>query len=185
MNTNVLCYEQLVMDETCKNELKVSHDSSMINLTQDNEFTIVEMKENDIRKRLPTYNKVFLQAFIFKDDFNSCLQIVKSNEVSEVVVLKNQFNCDISSIVQTEFEMVHIQFGVVAHELSKNYALISSLQRFGFGEFHKCNEVVFLLGDVFNLDLRTSFFFFNHRGMTHECSRPISCSTLMWRYFIT
>ena len=34
--------------------------------------------------------------FTFKDSFNSCLPIVESNGVSEVV-LKNGFNCDISS----------------------------------------------------------------------------------------
>ena len=116
------------------------------------------MKENEIRKRLPTYDKVFLQTFIFKDDFNSCLPVVESNEVSEVV-LKNGFNCDISSIVQTNFEMVSSQFGVIAHDLSKNCALKSSLQEFDFGNFHKCNGDVFLLDDVFNINLRTSLFF--------------------------
>ena len=78
------------------------------------------MKENKIRKRCPRYDKVFLQAFIFKDDFNSCLQIVESNEISEVAILKNEFNCDISSIMQTDFKMVHIPFCVVDHELNKN-----------------------------------------------------------------
>ena len=90
METNVLCHEQLFIDETCKNELDVAH------------------------------------YFTFKDSFNSCLPIVESNGVSEVV-LKNGFNCDISSNVQTDFEMVPNQFGVVAHELSKNCALMSSL----------------------------------------------------------
>ena len=36
---------------------------------------------------------------------------------------------------------------------------MSSLQRFDFGNFHKCNDVVFLLDDIFNIDLRTSLFF--------------------------
>ena len=40
----------------------------------------------------------------FKNDY-SCLQIVESNEVSEVVVLKNGFNWDISNM-QTDFEMI-------------------------------------------------------------------------------
>ena len=111
--------KQLVMAKTYKNELKISHDLPIVNLSKDDEFNRVGVKENVIRKRCPTYDKVFLQAFIFKDDFNSCLQIVESNEVSEVVVLKNGFNRDISSIVQTDLEMVSVQFGVVAHELSK------------------------------------------------------------------
>ena len=88
----------------------------MVNLSQDDEFTLVEVKENKIRKRCPRYDKVFLQAFIFKDDLISCLQIVESNEM---IVLKNEFNYDISLIVQTDFEMVYVQFGVIAHELSK------------------------------------------------------------------
>ena len=58
--------------------------------------------------------------------------------------------------MQIDFEMVPIQFGVVAHELSKNCALISSLQGFDFGTFNNCNEVIFLLDDVFNIDLTTS-----------------------------
>ena len=147
------------MAETCKDVLKISHDLPMVSLSQDVELSLVEVNENEIRKRFPTYDKVFLQAFIFKDYVTSCFSIVESNEVSEIEVLKNGFNCDISSIVQADFEMIHIQFGVVAHELSKNYALKSSLQGFGFGIFNKCNGVVFLLWDAFNLDLRTSLFF--------------------------
>ena len=81
METNVLCHEQLFMDETCKNELDVAHYLPIVNLSQGDEFNLVEVKENKIRKRLPTYDKVFLQTFIFKDDFNSCWQIVESNEV--------------------------------------------------------------------------------------------------------
>ena len=77
------------------------------------------MKEDEIRKKLPTYDKVFLQAFTFKDSFNSCLPIVESNGVSEVV-LKNEFNCDISSNMRTNFEMIPSQFCVIAHELRKN-----------------------------------------------------------------
>ena len=94
------------------------------------------MKANENKKRLPTYDKVFLQAFIFKDDFNSCLQIVESNEVSEVAILKNGFNYDISSIVHVYFEGVYIQFGVVAQEMSKKYGLMRTLQGFSFGDFH-------------------------------------------------
>ena len=82
METNVLCYEQLVMVETCKNELDASHYLPMVNLSQGDEFNIVEVKENEIRKRCPTHDKVFLQAFTFKDGFNFCLQIVESNEIS-------------------------------------------------------------------------------------------------------
>ena len=85
------------------------------------------MKENEIRKRLPSNDKVFLQVFIFKNDFKSCLPILESNEVSEIVVFKNWFNCDISSNVQIDFEMIPNQFCVVAHELSKSCALKSSL----------------------------------------------------------
>ena len=33
---------------------------------------------------------------------------------------------------------------------------MSSLQEFDFGNFHKCNEVVFLFDDILNIDLRTS-----------------------------
>ena len=66
------------------------------------------------------------QAFTFKDSFSSCLPVVKSNEVSEVV-LNNGFNCDISSIIRTDFEMIPSQFCVIAHELSKSCALKSSL----------------------------------------------------------
>ena len=101
---------------------------------------------------------VFLQAFTFKDTFSSCLPIVESNEVSEVV-LKNEFNYDIPPIVQADFDVIPIQFCVVAHELSTNCALKSSLQGFNFGIFNKCNEVVFLLGDAFNIDLKTSLIF--------------------------
>ena len=46
-----------------------------------------------------------------------------------------------------------------AHELNKNYALMSSMQEFDFGDFHKCNVAIFVLGDAFNIDLRTSLFF--------------------------
>ena len=72
------------------------------------------------------------------------MQILESNEVSEVVVLKTGFNCDISSNVQIDFEMDPIQIGVEASELSKSYALMSSLEGFDFGHFHKCNGVSFL-----------------------------------------
>ena len=82
------------------------------------------MKEDELRKKLLTYDNVSLQAFTFKDSFSSCLPIVESNQVSEVAVLKNRFNCDISSIMQVDFEMVLSQFGVVAHELSKNCAFV-------------------------------------------------------------
>ena len=81
MDSNVLCYEQLVMAETCKNELEISHDLPKVTPSKDGAFNLVEEKEDEIRKRLPTYDKVFLQTFIFKDDFNSCWQIVESNEV--------------------------------------------------------------------------------------------------------
>ena len=81
IETSVLCHQQLVMAETWNNELKISHDLLLVTPSQDDEISFVEVKENEIRKRLPTYDKVFLQAFIFKDDFNSCWQIVESNEV--------------------------------------------------------------------------------------------------------
>ena len=110
IETNVLCHEQLVMAKTWKNELEVSHDLSMVTLSQGDEFNLVEVKENEIRKRCPTYEKVFLQVFIFKGDFNFCLQIVESNEVSEIAILMHGFNCDISSNTQTDFEMILIQF---------------------------------------------------------------------------
>ena len=128
METNVLFHEQLVMAETCKNELKVSHNLPMVTSSKDVEFNLVKVNEDEIKKGLPTYDK-------------------------------NGFNCDISSIVQTNFEMVPIQFGVIAPELNENYALKSSLQGFNFGIFNKCNEAVFLFGDVFNIELRTSLFF--------------------------
>ena len=105
MERNVLCYEQLVMAETCKNELEISHDLPKVTPSKDGEFNLVEEKEDEIRKKLPTYDKVFLQAFILKDDFTSCLLIVESNGVSEVV-LKNRFNYDISSNMQANFEMI-------------------------------------------------------------------------------
>ena len=57
-----------------------------VNLSQGDEFTLIKVKKHEIRKRFPTYDKVFLHAFIFKDDFNSCLPIVESNKVSGVVV---------------------------------------------------------------------------------------------------
>ena len=96
MNTNVLCYEQLVMDETCKNKLEISYDLPIVTPSKGDEFNLVEVKGDEIRKKLPTYDKVFLQAFTFKDSFSFCLPIVESNAVSDVV-LKNGFNCDISS----------------------------------------------------------------------------------------
>ena len=71
---NVLCHEQLVMAKT----------SNL--LSQSCEFNLIEVKDNEIKKRFPTYDKVFLHAFILKDDFNSCLPIVESNKVSGVVV---------------------------------------------------------------------------------------------------
>ena len=77
------------------------------------------MKEDELRKKLLTYDNVSLQAFTFKDSFSSCLPIVESNGVSEVV-LKNEFNCDISSNMRTNFEMIPSQFCVIAHELRKN-----------------------------------------------------------------
>ena len=101
-----MCHEQLVIVETCKDVLKISHDLSKVTSSQDDEFFLVEVKKNEIRKRFPTYDKVFLQAFIFKNDFHSCLLILESNEINEVIILKNEFNCDISSNVQTDFEMV-------------------------------------------------------------------------------
>ena len=61
--------------------------------------------------------------------------------------------------MQIDFETVPSQIGMITYELSKNCALKSSLQEFDFGIFHKCNEDVFLLDDVFNLDLRTSLIF--------------------------
>ena len=81
MKTNVLCYAQLVMAKKCKNEWDVSHYLPMVNLSQGDEFNFVEVKENDIRKRCPTYDNVFLQAFTFKDNFSCCLPIVEFNEV--------------------------------------------------------------------------------------------------------
>ena len=119
METNVLCHEQLFMDETCKNELDVTHYLPIFNLFQSDEFNLVEVKGDEIRKKLSTYYKVFLQAFTFKDSFNSCLRIVESNGVSEVV-LKNRFNYDISSNMRTDFEMIPSQFCAIAHELRKN-----------------------------------------------------------------
>ena len=131
----------------------------MVNLSHGDKFNLIEVEVNKIWKRLPTYDKVFLQAFIFKDEFNSCLQIVESNEVSEVAILKNGFNYDISSIVHVYFEGVYIQFGVVAQELSKNYGFMNSLQGFNFRDFHKCSRVVSLLGDASNIKLRTNIIF--------------------------
>ena len=158
METNILCYEQLVMAKTCKNELEISHDLPKVTPSKDDAFNLVEEKEDEIRKKLPTYDKVFLQAFTFKDSFSFCLPIVESNGVSEVV-LKNRFNCDISSNMGADFEMISSQFCVIAHELSKNYALKSSLQGFNFGIFNKCNGADFFLDNVFNIDLRTSLIF--------------------------
>ena len=155
---NAIGSKQLVMAEACKNELEVSLDLPMVTPSKDNEFNLVEEKEDEIRKKLPTYDKVFLQAFTFKDSFSSCFPFVESNEVSEVV-LKNGFNCDICSIMQADFEMIPSQFCVIAHELRKKCALMSSLQGFVFENFHKCNRVVFLLDDIFNIDLRTSLLF--------------------------
>ena len=146
------------MDETCKHKLKISYDLPIVTPSKGDEFNLVEVKGDEIRKKLPTYDKVFLQAFTFKDSFSSCLPIVESNGVSEVV-LKNEFNCDISSNMRTDFEMIPSQFCVIAHKLSKSYALKSSLQGFDFGIFNKCNGVVFLHDDVFNIDLRTSLLF--------------------------
>ena len=83
---------------------------------------------------------------------------MESNGVS-VVVLKNRFNYDISSNMRTDFEMIPSQICVIAHELRKKCALMSSLQGFVFGNFHKCDGVVFLLDDIFNIDLRTSLLF--------------------------
>ena len=83
---------------------------------------------------------------------------MESNGVSEVV-LKNRFNCDISSNMRTDFEMIPSQCCVIAHELSKNYALKSSLQGFNFGIFNKCYGVDFFLDNVFNIDLKTSLIF--------------------------
>ena len=84
-----------ILDVTCKNELDVAHYSHIVNLFQGDEFNLVEVKEDEIRKKLPTYDKVFLKAFTFKDSFSSCLPIGEFTGVSEVV-LKNGFNCDIS-----------------------------------------------------------------------------------------
>ena len=108
--------------------LKISHDLPKVTPSQDDEFFLVEVKKTEIRKMFPTYDKVFLKVFIFKSDFHSCLLILESNEVTEVIVLKNGLNCDISSNVQIDFEMVPSQFGVVVYELSKNCASKSSLQ---------------------------------------------------------
>ena len=65
MENNVLCREQLVMEGTCKNELKISHDLLMVTPSQGDEFNLVKVKEDEIRKRLFTYDKVFLQVFSF------------------------------------------------------------------------------------------------------------------------
>ena len=54
METNFLFHDQLVMAETCKNELEVSHDLPMVTSSQGDEFNLVEVKENEIRKRFPT-----------------------------------------------------------------------------------------------------------------------------------
>ena len=50
-------HEQLVMAKTCKNELEVSHDLTMVDLSQGDEFNLIEVKENAIRKRLPKSKK--------------------------------------------------------------------------------------------------------------------------------
>ena len=55
--------KQLVMAKTCKNKLDVSHYLPMVDLSQDDEFTLIEVKENEIRN---IYDKVFLQASIFQ-----------------------------------------------------------------------------------------------------------------------
>ena len=51
MESNVLCHEQLVMAETCKNELEVSHDIPIVTPTKDGEFNLVEVMEDEIRKK--------------------------------------------------------------------------------------------------------------------------------------
>ena len=87
-------------------------------------------KKNEIRKRCHIYDKGYLHAFNFTNE-----------------------------LMETDFDVIYIQFGVITHELSKNYDLMSFLQGFDFGEFHKCNKAIFLLGDVFNMNVSTSLIF--------------------------
>ena len=47
----------------------------------------------------------------------------------------------------------------VAHELSKNYALMIFLQWLGFGDFHKYSRAIVLFDDAFNIDLMKNLIF--------------------------
>ena len=73
------------------------------------------------------------------------------NEDHQVVVLKEEFNCELSMNLQSDFYVVPTQFGVLIHRLRKRCVLWCSLHM-------GCFRHMFLLGDVIK-DLRTSHFF--------------------------